>query len=173
MTRPLFVILFIDLNQFFLSDYASEATTYASEETTHASEATTHASEATTHASEATTYASEAITHASEAITHASEESGWPPSPASVDPVLRSGFYVVPLFVPFWLRILTIFWDIFVHILNRLNTYFKNPQPKREKKRNNKEAATEDRVMKEMQQGTNWSILNLNKWRLRRLKVQV
>jgi len=79
MTRPLFVILFIDLNHFFLSDYASEATTYASEETTHASEATTHASEATTHASEATTYASEATTHASEAITHASEESGWPP----------------------------------------------------------------------------------------------
>ena len=80
MTRPLFVILFIDLNHFFLSDYASEATTYASEETTHASEATTHASEATTHASEAITYASEATTHASEAITHASEESGWPPS---------------------------------------------------------------------------------------------
>ena len=51
MTRPLFVILFIDLNHFFLSDYASEATTYASEATTHASEATTHASEATTHAS--------------------------------------------------------------------------------------------------------------------------
>jgi hypothetical protein len=53
MTRPLFVILFIDLNHFFLSDYASEATTYASEATTHASEAITHAIEAiTTHVSE-------------------------------------------------------------------------------------------------------------------------
>ena len=77
MTLPLFVILSIDLNHFFLSYYASEATTYASEETTHASEATTHASEATTHASEATTYASEAT-------THASEESGWLPSSNAV-----------------------------------------------------------------------------------------
>ena len=58
---------------FFLSDYASEATTYASETTTHASEANTHASEVTP-------YTSEATTHASEATTHASEESGWPPS---------------------------------------------------------------------------------------------
>ena len=80
MTCPLFVILFIDLNHFFLSDYASEATTHASEATTHAGEATTHASEATTYAIEATTHASEAITHASEATTHASEDSGWPPS---------------------------------------------------------------------------------------------
>ena len=37
--------LFIDLTIFFLSSYASEATTYASEATTHASEATTYASE--------------------------------------------------------------------------------------------------------------------------------
>ena len=51
--------LFIDLTFFFLSSYASEATTYASEATTQASEAITHANEATTHTSEATTYASE------------------------------------------------------------------------------------------------------------------
>ena len=45
MTRLLFVELFIDLTNFFLSDYASEATTHASEATTHASVTTTHARE--------------------------------------------------------------------------------------------------------------------------------
>ena len=48
---------------------------------------------------------------------------------------------------------------------------FKNPQ-KRDKKRN-KEAATEAGVMKELQKGKNFPILNLNNRRLGRLKVRV
>ena len=52
--------------------------------------------------------------------------------------------------VPLWLRIFAICWDIFVNILNRLNKYFKNPQPKRDKKSNNTEAAMEAGIIKEM-----------------------
>ena len=69
------------------------------------------------------------------------------------DDDLRSGFFVVSLFVPFWMQIFLIFWDIFDNIMNRFNKYFKNPQPKRDKRQNNKEVATEAGVMKEMQKG--------------------
>ena len=54
------------------------------------------------------------------------------------DAGLRIGFF----FVPFWLRIFEIFIESIQYDNENIPKYFKNPEPKRDKKRNNQEAAT-------------------------------
>ena len=66
---------------------------------------------------------------------------------------LRSGFFVVPLVVSFWLRIFEIFIESIQDVI--IPKYFKNLQPKKGQKEEPQKAATKAGVMKEMQKGTN------------------